>query len=292
MAIIKKAIEYIESHIETNISVIDVCDNTHYSKWEFQRVFRAFTGDSVGGYLRARRLTLAAETLMNDSEKRILDVAIESNFGSQEAFARAFKTQFTVSPTEIRAHSNLYRKFKKPRLTEISLQHLNKHIVKEPLIIDFPARHFVGMTTQMKTHLSADSDFVTLAPQLWMQFNQRRKEISARIKGDSFGFAISQDGDMNEDYLKYMASVQVADSREIPRDMELLSLKPMTYALFENVGHEEVSRYTIDYIYGIWLQNSDYERAEGYDYEVFRPDFKIGDPLSVSTYCLPVRSKT
>ncbi len=291
MAIIKRAIDCIESNIETDMSVDDICEMTDYSKWEFQRIFKAFIGDSVGGYLRARRLTLAAETLIKFPEKRILAVAIESNFSSQEAFARAFKSQFSVSPSEIRNHSNLYRKFKKPRLSDISLQHLHRHIAKEPLIIDFPHRYFVGITTQMKTHLSADSDFVTVAPELWHQFNKRRKEITSLIKGNSFGFAISQGGDMNEDYLKYMASVQVSEPTALPPGMELIEVKPTTYALFENVGHEQLSRYTIDYIYGIWLQNSAYERDEGYDYEVFKPDFKIGNKESVSTYCLPVRLK-
>ncbi len=52
-------------------------------------------------YVRKRRLTKAAQELVQSNEK-IVDVALKYQFSSQEAFSRAFKRMFKVSPREFR----------------------------------------------------------------------------------------------------------------------------------------------------------------------------------------------
>lgn len=288
-SILKDVLAFIESNLDQPMSVEDICQQAPMSKWEFQRLFRALIGDSVGGYLRTRRLTLAAEDLMNNPDKRILDIAIESGFNSQEAFARAFKLQFLVTPSEIRSLTGHYRKFKKPPMDPSDLDRLQTRIGKVPQIVSYDARFFVGETMDMKSHLDKDSDYITVAPELWEKFLSRRSELEHRMRGQCYGFALSSDGDVMEESIKYMAAFEVKDLSQIPPGMETLEVPAQTYALFEKKGNEEHSRTLIDYIYGIWLPNSSYERAEGHDYEIFGNQYKPGSHDSLSTYCLPVR---
>jgi AraC family transcriptional regulator len=66
----------------------------HFSAFHFHRVFLSWTGETLGDYLRRRRLEVAAIRLVGQPKLSILNVAVSVGFGSAEAFARAFKTRF------------------------------------------------------------------------------------------------------------------------------------------------------------------------------------------------------
>ena len=288
ISLILEIVSYIEDNLQNPVTVQDICNQTPYSSWQFQRLFRAFAKDSLGGYLRGRRLTLAAEEIISFPDRRILDVAIQAQFSSQEAFARAFKEHFNVTPSEIKNQPGVLRVKKKPRLTSESLSHIQDGIVHEPQIITQDLTHFIGLITSISSPLSQTKDYIDEAPKIWHEFNLRRKEITNRIRGLSFGIAISEEGDMLDEKMTYFAGVQVTSLDAIPANMKTITMPSQQFAMFEKVGHETSSHLTIDYIYGIWLPNSGYKRGQGYDYEIFGSGFSLDNPNSVSTYCLPI----
>ena len=61
---------------------------------------------SVTRYIQLARLKRASFRLAFDSEKRVIDIALEAGFESPEAFARAFKRTFAQSPSEFRVEPN------------------------------------------------------------------------------------------------------------------------------------------------------------------------------------------
>ena len=72
-----------------------------YSKFYISRKFREVSGMKLQDYLRQRRLAFAAKELL-DTEKGILEVALEYGFSSHEAFTRAFSKVYETSPREYR----------------------------------------------------------------------------------------------------------------------------------------------------------------------------------------------
>ena len=68
-----------------------------WSKYHFLREFQRYTGETPKQYLQRVRIERAAATLISSS-KNIMDIAIESEFGSHEVFIRAFKKRFGCSP--------------------------------------------------------------------------------------------------------------------------------------------------------------------------------------------------
>lgn len=94
-------INHIEDNLHTDLSVRSVSEYSSYSSHHFQKMFAAVTGLSLGSYIRRRRLTKAAAKLRSSSE-RIIEIALESGFESQESFTRAFKTMFGANPNEYR----------------------------------------------------------------------------------------------------------------------------------------------------------------------------------------------
>lgn len=106
---INQAIDYIENNLTEAISLETISAAAGYSLFHFSRLFLELIGQTPGEYLRKRRLSEAACELVN-SRKCILDIALDYQFQSQEAFTRSFKRLFRTSP-------GAYRK--KRRLTKI-----------------------------------------------------------------------------------------------------------------------------------------------------------------------------
>lgn len=98
---IQTSIEYIEDNLIEKISLDDLAKQAFLSKYYYHRVFHELVGETVMEYVRKRRLTEAAKELAQSNVK-IIEVALKYQFGSQEAFSRAFKRLFKVSPGEFR----------------------------------------------------------------------------------------------------------------------------------------------------------------------------------------------
>src|SRR5689334_10536128 len=106
MSPVSKALWYIESHFATAISLDDVAATSGVSRYHLSRVFAVATGHPVVRYIRGRRLTEAARALAGGAGD-ILAVALDHGYGSHEAFTRAFRDQFGVTPEAVRAQRAL-----------------------------------------------------------------------------------------------------------------------------------------------------------------------------------------
>ncbi|PYE42803.1 helix-turn-helix transcriptional regulator [Paenibacillus barcinonensis] len=72
-----------------------------YSEFHTTRKFKEISGVPFRDYLRYRTLAFALKEV-RDSEKGLLDIAFQYGFSSHEAFTRAFKTTYGITPSEYR----------------------------------------------------------------------------------------------------------------------------------------------------------------------------------------------
>ncbi|WP_150267488.1 helix-turn-helix transcriptional regulator [Paenibacillus tepidiphilus] len=72
-----------------------------YSEFHTTRKFKEISGMQFRNYLRHRRLAFALKEV-RDSEKSMLNIAFDYGFSSHEAFTRAFKGTYGVTPSEYR----------------------------------------------------------------------------------------------------------------------------------------------------------------------------------------------
>jgi AraC family transcriptional regulator len=98
---IDRTVWYVESHLNRTVSLDDTAKIAGLSKFALARAFLATTGHTVLAYARARRLSEAAKSL-EEGAPSILDVALSVGYASHEAFSRAFRGQFGVTPVEAR----------------------------------------------------------------------------------------------------------------------------------------------------------------------------------------------
>src|SRR5712672_1175347 len=102
----QKALWYIESHLATALTLDEISSIAGVSRFHLVRAFAAATGFSVMRYVRTRRLTEAARALAAGAPD-ILTLALDADYGSHEAFTRAFRDYFGVTPAAVRSSTCL-----------------------------------------------------------------------------------------------------------------------------------------------------------------------------------------
>src|SRR5437764_362993 len=102
----QKALWYIESHLGEALTLDEISNVAGVSRFHLVRAFAAATGLSVMRYVRARRLTEAARALAAGAPD-ILGLALGADYGSHEAFTRAFRDHFGITPEAVRGTSQL-----------------------------------------------------------------------------------------------------------------------------------------------------------------------------------------
>jgi len=98
---IRSLLDWIEDNLGHDLHLDEVARRAGYSRWHLQRLFRQHTGFSLAEYIRQRRLTESALTLIN-SDEAILQVAMSYGFDTQQAYTRTFKNYFRVTPGQLR----------------------------------------------------------------------------------------------------------------------------------------------------------------------------------------------
>lgn len=107
---IQEMIDWIEVHLFEDFSLLRLSEKMGYSPYYCSFKFRHHTGVSIKSYRTLRRLFLASISLA-ETRERILDIAIEHGYSSQEAFARAFKEVFGVTPMVFRKHPKPWQSY-------------------------------------------------------------------------------------------------------------------------------------------------------------------------------------
>lgn len=116
---IQKSIEYIEENLKEKLKLDSLAKKAFFSEFHYHRLFHSIVGEPVMEYIRKRRLTEAAKELVN-SEKSISYIALDYQFSSSEAFSRAFKRMYGISPREFRMSKPQVISFRKAAVTEVS----------------------------------------------------------------------------------------------------------------------------------------------------------------------------
>lgn len=91
--------DYIEAHLEENITLAALSQVSHFSPWHSYRLFQQYTGRTVTDYMRKLRLSRSAMRLKNGNCK-VIDLAYDMGYGSVDGYQRAFRREFGCNPAQ------------------------------------------------------------------------------------------------------------------------------------------------------------------------------------------------
>jgi AraC family transcriptional regulator len=263
---IQQAIDYIEAHLSDELAIEAIAGRAAFSPWHFQRIFGAMVGETVRSYVRKRRLSQAFDSLQA-SDARIADIAWAHGFESHEAFTRAFKTTFGITPGAVRRNAQpVAPPLQRIVLTPEYLHQRYGDIRMEPTFKQLDEISVIGLGSPFISILSPDQNNFTVIPALWDTLFRRIDEIPGRREEFSLGLCRSLPEGMermHDDQFYYIAGVPVQSVDEVPTGMVSTVIPARTYAMFTHRGRLNRLQETMNYIYGSWLPNSDRERADG-----------------------------
>ena len=91
--------DYIETHLNQNITMADLAEASRYSPWYSYRLFTDLLHMTPSVYIRRLRLSKSALRL-RDEKVKIIDVAFDTGFESVDGYQRAFYKEFGCNPYE------------------------------------------------------------------------------------------------------------------------------------------------------------------------------------------------
>ena len=92
----------IENRDDDNLTLRAIAKENGYSEFHMTRKFKELSGVSFRDYLRGRRLAFALIDV-RDTDKSILNIAVDYGFSSHEAFCRSFRAAYGIPPSTYRA---------------------------------------------------------------------------------------------------------------------------------------------------------------------------------------------
>lgn len=94
---VEKMKQYIQDHIKETISLAQLANVAGYSMYHCAHIFKEIEGLAPFEYIRKQRLISSAFSLRRKSS-RVIDIAFDYMFSSQEGYTRAFSKTFGISP--------------------------------------------------------------------------------------------------------------------------------------------------------------------------------------------------
>ncbi|WP_318581787.1 AraC family transcriptional regulator [Bacillus paranthracis] len=263
---IHKIQDYIESNIDSSLSIEELADVAGFSKYHFHRIFKGIVDESLSRYVNRLKLERATNLLTYRSDMTITDIAYHFGFTDSAVFSRTFKNYYGVSPSQYRNYNSKnckdvrrtsqYNECKKVRgnveivtVDDINVAYIRHTGTYEELTIAFPKmiEKLFHYAAKQNYHVFEDTKVLT-------------------IYHDHHEFT--------EDYqLRTSLCITIPDESAVETsDIGIMVIPSGKYA----VGHFEIFQDEYkgawDFLYGEWLPNSGYKPRDAYPFEMYKND--------------------
>ncbi len=256
---VTRALWFIEGHLGEEFTLDDVAAAGGVSRFHMSRAFGAALDRSVMRHVRARRLSEAARLLAGGAQD-ILSVALGAGYGSHEAFTRAFRDEFGLTPEQLRS----------ARHTE-TIELVEPILMEEKIDVKLEPPRFVQGKPMLVAGLGARFTYGNMdgIPSQWQRFNQHIGNIAEEVDGAAYGVCTSSDANGFD----YISAVEVREFSDLDPDFTRLRIPAQRYAVFRHRDHISTIRNTMRAIWNEWLPQSGHEVADAPTLERYGPEF-------------------
>jgi len=264
-----RVLVHIQKHLDEPMPLDRLAEVASFSPWHFHRIFRGMVGESVKEHVRRLRLERAAQQL-RDTDRAVVDIALEAGYEAHESFTRAFAAMFGPPPSVFRNGAQAQRGFPPAAGPpfEVSIRHI-------PVTRVAFVRHvgpFDGAGAAWQKLMAWAGPKGLLGPGLRMLgIVQDDPEITAPEK------------------LRYDAALVVREGLAPSGEVGIQEVGPGEYAVALHIGPYDTLGETYMRMCGEWLPTSGRELASAPAVE-----FYLNSPMSVSPdqlrteICLPL----
>ncbi|HLX70394.1 MAG TPA: GyrI-like domain-containing protein [Verrucomicrobiae bacterium] len=254
---ILRVLVHIQEHLDEALDLEELAHVACFSSFHFHRIFAAMTGETIADHVRRLRLERAA-TELRSGAKQVIQVALDAGYEAHEAFTRAFKAAYGISPAAFRratgpiairpAPSGVHFRPGIP-LTTFNTNHITTRLMK---VI---TRKIKPMRVAYLHHVGPYED----VRQTWMDL-VARLSADKQIRKRSLFIGIGHDNPAitPASELRYDACITVDEDYEPKKPVELQTIAGGDHAVIKNCPVEKIKD-AFGHLYGKWLARSSRE---------------------------------
>lgn len=245
--------DYIESNIDSSLSIEELANVAGFSKFHFHRIFKGIVDERLSRYVNRLKLERATNLLTYRLDMTITDIAYHFGFTDSAVFSRTFKSYYGVSPSQYRNHNSKNCK----DVSETSQYNECKRVRGDIEIVTVD-----DINVAYIRHIGTYEELTIAFP----------KMIEKLLRYA----ALQNYHEFTEDYhLRTSLCITIPNESAVePSDIGIMVIPSGKYA----VGHFEIFeddyKGAWDFIYGEWLPNSGYKPRDSYPFEVYKNDPK------------------
>jgi AraC family transcriptional regulator len=254
MANMQRAVEFINVNVNEELNLDAIARRAYMSKSYFSKIFRVITGCSVKEYVTAYRLYLAAQDLLM-TDKKIIDIAFQYGFNSQQTFTKAFRKSYGMPPGS----------FRTTKMPLIPLKHLNLYfdgginmesIFKNVQFIEKEEICVIGVEVKIDYNTNGHNQIGELWD-MWV----KEKAYSKIPNPINYPVTMGMTEETSkEDTAIYRICMEVESLDNIPVGFVGKVMPKATYAVFRLTLDKLQSGEFWQYFYKKWLPESGYEQ--------------------------------
>lgn len=277
---INKAIDYILDHLEENITVEDIAQHCYFSKYYFNRIFKAVTGESIYAFVKRLRIEKAAYLLQFSSS--ITDIAYKYGFSSTH-FSTTFKKHFSMTPNQYKTKMKALSKMD----SNINLSIFDFYIINqdkwEKVSDKITVAYLDKMYLMYERHIG---DYRELTP-YWQAFRSRTSEL-AKNGGKYIGISYDSPMITNIDRCIYNMCIVLDKSTHLLDDQNYMHLDGGKYIKYSfNDSINEIHR-AYQELFTIWLPNTSYELDNRKTIEIYHSNLDADGQIKFDIY-IPIK---
>jgi AraC family transcriptional regulator len=259
----QESIDFIEKNLTEELDIEDIAAKAALSPFYYQRIFGALCGVTVGEYIRARRMTLAAQEL-NGKDVKVIDAAVKYGYDSPDSFSKAFQKLHGITPSQAKEPGALLRSFA-PLHIRITME---GGTMMEYRIVEKAPFTIVGV----KKPFHSDSSYQEI-PKFWDEWLAQGE--NRPIMG-TFGVCLDMKG---KDFDYWIADLYLP-WEDVPEGCETRVIPGSAWAQFPCTI--KTLQDTNTRIWSEWLPAlQGYSLAGEYDIEVYLPPEEGSDDMKV-----------
>jgi AraC family transcriptional regulator len=254
---ILRVLTHIQEHLDEALDLEELARVACFSSFHFHRIFAAMTGETIADHVRRLRLERAAIELRSGA-KQVMQVALDAGYEAHEAFTRAFKAAYGVSPAEFRRAAGPIAVLAAPSgvhfrpgvlLTTFNTNHITTKVMKVITRKIKPRR--VAYLRHVGPYENVKQTWMDLVARLKTDKQLRKSSVFIGVGHDNPTVTPAAD-------LRYDACITVDEKYESKKPVELQTIVGGDYAVAKDCPVGEIKD-AFQYLYGKWLARSSRE---------------------------------
>ena len=268
---------HIQEHLDEALDLEELARVACFSSFHFHRIFAAMTGETIADHVRRLRLERAAMELRSGA-KQVIQVALDAGYEAHEAFTRAFKMAYGISPTEFRratgpiamlaAPSGVHFRPGVPLIT-FNTNHITTKVMKVITRKIEPMR--VAYLRHVGPYENTHQTWIDLTARLSADKQVRKRSVFIGIGHDNPTVTAAAE-------LRYDACITVDDEYDPKKPLKLQTIAGGDYAVAKNCPVGKIKD-AFQYLYGKWLARSSRELRPVPSFMVFTDAHETVAPM-------------